>query len=224
MGISKYGVISMNGSPNPNLFRATSMTIEERNATGFVVNNSTDWTKYFRWYNGTINNHTFSGDTDTILLNSASNLGIAFQRKATDIDLDPTSYYTLSCEAKCTKSGAKLAIGISYYNTSNYWVWRGGSNQQSFSALDEWQKFKLKFKPDSNTQYTCYCFTVVGAGGSTDTFSIRHCKLEKGEIATLWIPNKDDVDYIGEHGFIEENDICKIQKQGYIQSPEFIEI
>ena len=227
VNINKQGIINSSGGPNPNLFRATSLTTEERNDSGFAVHNSTDWTIYLRWYNGNINNHSFKGDTDTILLNAGSNLGIAFQRKATDINLDSTAYYTLSCEAKCTKL-THLDIGLSYLNTSGSWVWRGGTNPQNFTAVDTWQKFSLTFKPDSNTQYTMYCFTVLGTNGGTDTFSIRHCKLEKGSITTEWIPNENDIDFLNNNcGFFENkyiNDNCKIQKTGYIQSTEFIEI
>lgn len=174
-----------------NLFRATSMTAEERTSSGFVANSSTDWTKYFRYYNGSSSNHSFSGDTDNITLSSGSNIGIAFVRKATDINLDSNSYYTISCEAKCSTAGAHLDIGLSYYNNSNSWIWRGGSNAQNFAAIDNWQKFTLTFKPDADTQYICYCFTV----NNTGTFSIRHCKLEKGNISSSWMPNSADVNY-----------------------------
>ena len=221
--ILKTRIVTTTGTPNPNLFKATSMTKDERAVSGFAKNDSTDWTKPFRYYNGTVSNHTFSGDTDIILLNSASNLGIAFQRKATDINLDSTAYYTLSCEAKCTKANASLCIGLSYYNTSDAWVWRGGTNGKAFDALDTWQTFTLKFKPDANTQYIMYCFTVVGVANGTDTLSIRHCKLEKGEVPTQWVANEDDVMFVRAPGFLEVEDICKIQKKGYIQALEFIE-
>jgi hypothetical protein len=223
--VTETGIINSTGYPNPNLLRVTAMTSIERSKISFISNSSTDWTQPFRYYNGSTSIHTFSGDTDTILLNANSNLGIAFQRKATDIDLDSTSYYVLSCEAKCTKSGAKLSIGRSYYNTSNAWVWRGGEYTTTFSAVNTWQKFTLKFKPDANTQYIMYCFTVnPGTSGGSDTFTIRHCKLEKGEIATAWIPNENDVIFTRTSGFAEQGDIASIQKKGYIQSPQFIEI
>ena len=222
--ISKKGDITSTGTPNKNLFIATSMSSAERRNLTFLRNDSTDWTQPFRYYNGASTNHTFSKDTDTILLNSASNIGIAFQRKATDIDLDSSSYYTISCEAKCTKSGAKLSIGLSYYTTANAWVWRGGTNQVDFTEINKWQKFTLKFKPDSNTQYIMYCFTVVGTSNGTDTFTIRHCKLEKGEIPTAWNTNESDVMIARKQGLFELDDIAKIQKNGYIQSYEFIEI
>lgn len=225
VNIIKQGIINASGIPNPNLFRATSMSADERTVSGFVSNGVTDWTKYFRFYNGSASIHTFEGDMDTVQLNIGGNLGIAFQRKATDINLDSSSYYTISCEAKCTKL-THLDIGISYYNTSNAWVWRGGTNPQNFTAVNQWQKFKLTFKPDANTQYIMYCFTVVGSSGGADTFSIRHCKLEKGNIATMWIPNEADVVYTGtKNGFVENKiDLCKIQQTGYISASEFIEL
>lgn len=152
-----------------------------------VSNSSTNWTKYLRWYNGSKAIHSFSDGVDTILLNTTGNLGICFVQKASEIDLDPNSYYTLSCEAKCSKSGAQISMARSYYNTSNTWVWRGGSDKQNFNAVNTWQNFSITFKPDANTQYICYCFTCAnGTSGGTDTFSIRHCKLEKGSIATPW--------------------------------------
>lgn len=222
--ITKTGIVTSTGFPNPNLLRVSAMTEIERAQISFITSSSTDWTQPFRFYNGSASIHTFSGDTDTILLNANSNLGIAFQRKATDIDLDSTAYYVLSCEAKCTKSDAKLSIGRSYYTTADAWVWRGGENLTAFAAVNTWQRFTLKFKPDANTQYIMYCFTVnPGAAGGTDTFTIRHCKLEKGEIPTAWVANENDVMFARTPGLIELDDIAKIQKNGYIQAYEFIE-
>ena len=225
--ITKTGCIVSTGYPNPNLFRVSALTAIERAPFSFVANSSTDWTQPLRYYNGSASNHTFSGDTDTVLLNAASNLGIAFQRKATDINLDSSAYYIISCEAKATSTSTKLAIGLSYYTTANAWVWRGGTNAVAFTTANVWQKFTLKFKPDANTQYIMYCFTAAGTSGGTGTFTIRHCKLEKGEIATAWVPCVDDIISSRTPGFVEVvgevDNIAKIQKNGYIQASEFIE-
>ena len=220
--ITKQGIAIANGLVNPNLFRASTMCDAERAVSGFVANGDTDWTKYFRYYNGSASNHSFSDDTDTITLSSGSNIGIAFQRKATDIDLDSSSYYTISCEAKCEVEGAHLDIGLSYYNTSNAWYWAGGSNPQYFTSVDTWQKFTLKFKPASATQYIMYCFTINNTTGKH--FSIRHCKLEKGEIATAWIPNELDVMAINAMGFAETNISQTSIAKECISAPQFYEL
>lgn len=191
---------------NENLFRGSAMTSTDRN--GFASSASTDWTKYLRYYNGSTSIHSFSEEDgvgqDTITLNSGGNLGICFARSAEEIDLDPDSYYTISCWAKSTQIAKPLCIGLSYYNDANTWVWRGGSNPKTFSAANTWQKFTLTFKPDANTQYICYCFTVVGVANGTDTFTIKECKLEKGENATSWktspldsvsLGTKNDIEY-----------------------------
>ena len=178
--------------PPENLFIGTGFS--DYDIANFVGNGSTDWTKTFRFYNGSASIHSFEDGVDNITLTSTSNLGIAFLRKATDINLDSTSYYTISCEAKCTSISKNFCIGLSYYTTNNSWVWRGGNNPKAFTAVNTWQKFTLKFKPDSNTQYICYCFTV--ATGGNNTLSIRNCKLEKGETATDWCLNHEESGYI----------------------------
>ena len=182
-GFENNGIRVADGN---NLFKGTTFSSFDR--SNFVVNSSTDWTAYLRYYNGNAANHSFSDGIDTITLNAVSNLGVAFVRKATDINLDSNSYYTISCEAMSTQTAQPLCIGLSYYNTSNAWVWRGGTNGTNFTAANTWQKFSLTFTPDADTQYICYCFTVVGTSGGTNTFKIRNCKLEKGSVATDWTP------------------------------------
>lgn len=177
-----------------NLFVATDMS------ESITTNASTDWTKHFRIYNGSAAIHTIDTIemTDTIALTTAnSNLGIAFARLNSEINLDPTQYYTISCEAKCTNVNLKLCIGLSYYNDQSTWVWRGGSNAKTFTTANTWQKITHTFKPDANTYAICYCFTInPGASPTgTDTFSIRKCKLEKGSTATEWQPSPADDSY-----------------------------
>lgn len=194
-GLVLHYKLDNNGFGNPNLFRGTIMRPEDR--VNFVSNSSTDWTKYLRHYNGSTSIHTFTEEDgvyiDTVKLNSAANLGICFGRLASEINLDSSSYYTISCEAKCTKAGAGIDIGLSYLTTSDSWVWRGGSNRKLFDNTTDWQFFTHTFKPDSNTKAIDYCFTVLGASGSTDTLSIRKCKLEKGSVATPWTPAPEDL-------------------------------
>ena len=210
---------------NRNYFTLSKMD----DVTNFVSNADTDFTnKPFRWYNGSAAIHTFTEWSpgvyqDTVLLNAASNLGICFGRLASDMNLDTSSQYTISCWAKCTKRDAHLDIGLSYYTTGNEWVWRGGSNSQNFSAINSWQKFSLTFTPDANTQAIDYCFTVVGVANGTDTFTIRHCKLEKGSTATDWAPAPEDLGItptatttITRH--VIENELIQIESQALTAS------
>lgn len=181
-------------SVSENLFRGTRMT--EKDVEDFVSNSSTDWTKYIRYYNGSTSQYFFGGEDVrecTVTLSTAQNLGLCFVRSATDINLDSTSYYTISCEAKCSNKSRTLCIGLSYMNTSNTWTWRGGTNPKTFTANGTWQTFTHTFKPDADTKYICYCFTVKGAANSTDTFTIRKCKLEKGSANTGYTPAQQDI-------------------------------
>ena len=183
----------LEGSETPpvaNLFAGTAFTPDVIGAN-FVTNGSTDWTKMVRFYNGSAAIHTFSNTIpgeDTIRLTSNANLGIAFVRKATDIGLSPSYNYTISCKAKCTNASFSLAIGTSYYTTANAWVWRGGQNAVAFGTANTWKTFTYTFKPDNNTQYICYCFTVKPGSNTTNSFTIKECKLERGSAATEWAP------------------------------------
>lgn len=179
---------------NDNLLLRTKM---DADAQAEFAPASTDPTELFRYDGGNAGLHTFSetdggGFEDTITLSTAENLGIAFVRANSELNLDPNSYYTLSCEAKCTSASKKLEIGTSYRNTSNAWIWRNGPNAQSFTDTDTWQTFQYTFKPDSDISYICYGFTVLGSTNGTDTFTIRHCKLEKGSVATKWSPAPEE--------------------------------
>ncbi len=178
-----------------NLFRETAFL-----GKTILSNNSSDltFTKDFVCLYNNPSAYSFTSFNESInqieiTLNNSSNLGIAFKRLASEIDLDSSSYYTISCWAKCTKESS-LAIGLTYYTTADKWIYRGGTNAQSFSAVNTWQKFTLSFKPDADTKGICYCFTCNGGvSGGTDKLYLRQCKLEKGNKATDWTPAPEDV-------------------------------
>ena len=214
--ITKQGLACASGGIGENLFRDSYFQ------AGMTLGTSSDTSTPLGYYNGAASNHSFSNGEDTILLNNTSNIGINFKRLATNINLDTTSYYTISCEAKCTNGSAHLDIGLSYCNTSDAWVWRGGTNAHYFTEANTWQKFTLTFKPDSNTKYIGYCFTC-NCGGD-NTLTLRRCKMEKGSVATPWTPSPQDEVYIGDIcGFTELNgDIASIG-ENCITATEFIE-
>lgn len=178
-----------------NLLRMSSMSSQDAS----IVNNNTNFTEYFRRYNGNTSQHTFEKIADgvyqdTVALNTSGNLGVAFARLVSEFNFDYSSEYTLSCWAKCTKENTHLDIGLSYYKTDDTWVWRSGTNPQNFKEINKWQFFKLTFKPDADTKAICYCFTVKGETNGTDSFSIRNCKLERGNNPTDWSPAPEDLE------------------------------
>lgn len=217
--ITKQGLVKAPGQINENLFCNSYFS------SNMPLGGSNDTSSYLGYYNGSTSIHNLVNGEDTITLTNTSNLGINFKRLATDINLDSNSYYTISCEAKCSNANAHLDIGLSYCNTSNSWVWRGGSNPQNFSAANTWQKFKLTFKPDANTKYIGYCFTVNC--GDNHTLVLRRCKLEKGSIVTPWTPSPLDAIYTGSScGFTELSIVSPAQASvnaNFWVANEFIE-
>ena len=186
-GLILHYKLDNNGLGGRNLMLGTMMTTQP------IVNSTNYTANPLRFYNTSASNCTIANNEATILLNSTANLGIAFERLASEINLDPNEYYTLSCEAKTSMSGAQLAIGTTYYNTSDTGVWRGGANKKAFTALNQWQTFSITFKPDSDIKAICYCFTINGTSEGTETAVIRHCKLEKGSIVTSWSPAPEEI-------------------------------
>lgn len=220
MNLSKTGILTADGELiNENLFMSTSFY----NVSNFG-SPASDYSRPLAYYNGNTGMHDFKNGEDIITLSASGNIGICFVRLAEDIDLDSSSYYTISCWSKCSKENAHLDIGLSYYNTSNSGVWRGGSGAQNYNSINTWQFFTRTFKPDTDTKAICYCFTVVGSSGGTDTFTIKQCKLEKGSVATAWIPSPQDSIYTsGYQGFIEGSSIARVF-EGHVEANEFIEI
>lgn len=178
-----------------NLFLGTAL-----NNPSLVANNSTDWTKPVRYYNGNASMHSFSEYADGVYVDeitmdsAVANYGIAFARKAESI-MNVGDTYTISVWAKCTSTARSFYIGLSYYTTDGNWIWRGGANQTAIKKANEWQKFTLTFKlTDTNVNYICYTVGFASNSGTACTGYIRQPKLEKGNKATDWTPAPEDTE------------------------------
>lgn len=82
-------------------------------------------------------------------------------------------------------------------------------------------------KPTAVNAWLCLYNTPPSVSGAVMNMTVGKWKLEKGNIPTNWIPCKKDEMNVGSPSFIEKTDItdiAKIQSNGYIQAPEFIEI
>lgn len=226
--ITKHGIVKVvnDGSQNENLFLLSGF--DDISTFGSPLASGA---RPLGYYNGNANLHTFINGEDTVSLTSGGNIGICFVRLASEINLDSSSNYTISCWSKTTKPNAHLDIGLSYYNQSDSGVWRGGTGAQNYNAIDTWQYFTRTFKPDADTKAICYCFTVVGDTSATYTFTIKQCKLEKGSIATPWLPSPEDNIYLTHNysgastnsGFIEYDNTARIYKKR-IDANQFYEI
>lgn len=215
MGISKQGVISMNGSPNPNLLPHT------------------DTRAYGLGYMATYSSGTREID-NTVLFNGKPTIKIR-----------PSSSSTSSGAKNLYNSSVILTNGQQY--CYSLWILSSDTDTWTHQSLGHFQTSSgtshnmtgnvavLTDIPANTWTYVAQVFTPnkdnckfysyhIYFANTSQTIWISDVKLEEGGVPTAWIPNVNDDIYVGTSGFIENNDICKIQKQGYIQSPEFIEI
>ena len=209
MGISKQGIINMNGSPNPNIISGT-----HRANFSTVVTSPEDGIMYV----GSGGNGTFSITQEKVPIGNYSYNIIGntsgnrdFQQM--NIPYIANKQYTGSWYAK----GSGICLYRSWNRTQSSAVF-----QKTFTLTNDWQFYYYTFTA-TQAQQDDNCTFHLGVSGNSE-IHICGMKLEEGKVPTLWIPNINDDIYVGSSGFIENNDICKIQKQGYIQSPEFIEI
>ena len=195
--ISKQGIVKANGMPNPNILPGTSAT---------EINY----------------NYPTSGYTD-------------FFSKKTAI-VPSESQYTLSFYAKSTVAGDK--VRAHYYNpntttrgeSSQGVVSTSGDGNIDFTLTTEWCLYWVTYTQSTTTATKTIIFPRMfsqdqgGAAKGTGTISIKMLKFEVGTVPTPWIPNSNDHNYINDgSGLFEIDDICKIHKNGNIQSSEFIE-
>lgn len=182
-----------------NLFLASDMNTSPDE---IVSNSSTsDWTKAFRIYNGHKSLHTFTAQQgssayiDSIALKGTKgNIGICFCRYAKEV-LKAGNTYTISFYAKCNDVSIPIWIGLSYYNTSDSFVFRGGENIRYLSKADTWEKIVFTFTlKDLDVKYMLYAMGGVASNITTDVvLQIKEPKLEAGNKATDWTPAPEDL-------------------------------
>ena len=196
MGISKQGVINFNGSPNPNLLPHT------------------DTRTYGLGYMGTYSSGTREVD-NTVLFNTYNN----------SVVLTNGQQYCYSLWILSTDADTWSHSSLGHFQTNNG---TAAHNMTGNSAIltnipaNTWTYVAQIFTPNKdNCKFISY---HIYFANTSQTIWISDVKLEKGNTPTLWTPNENDDICVGNSSFVENNDICKIQKQGYIQSPNFIEI
>ena len=152
---------------------------------------------------------------------------------ATTPEIASASQYTLSFYAKSTVSGDKVRAHWYSPNTttkaeSNQGVTSTSSDGNiTFTLSTQWEKYWVTWTQSTTTAVKHLVFPRMfsqASGGATGvgTVSVKMVKLEAGNTPTAWIPNVADANYSEYTGFFETLN-CHIQKNGYVESTEFIE-
>lgn len=156
-----------------------------------VANTNTNFANPLAYYNSDIYQYGQANELEFTLVNTA-NIGIVGRRLASEIALDANEYYTLSAWVKLSVTNAVVGRVLSYQKNDGTWVWRGGQQAVKIPTANEWTFISITFKPDDDTYAISYGFTCNY--GNNAKFSIRHMKLEKGNIATDWTPAPEDAE------------------------------
>lgn len=155
---------------------------------------------------------------DNLAINSKRNIG-------------PNSSYNIANfnTSKEITAGKKYTATIKGTIGENKWfgLWMGGgyTGLGQCSEVEE-GLFKLTFTSPTTIAGNGSRVVInvyAGPSNNSNQSSIEWFKLEEGTASTLWIPNINDSNYLTKSSFFEIDDNCKFQKNGYIQSKEFIE-
>lgn len=205
--ISKTGIVTSNGIVNPNLLsRYVSAGGNAPGSTG-----GSGRTTYYGDYGIKIN---------------AENSDTYFSLYMTE-QLVQDEVYTISCIGKGLLSGT--LYNFPFFSQSNSAMGYLSINNNGLCYKTFTMTYTGNIQTTTVGGLTLYRLFMDDIGRSITTgqgpFIATHFKLEKGSVPTLWIPSSSDPKYEGEaSSMFEMDDICKIHKNGNIQSSEFIEI
>lgn len=140
------------------------------------------------------------------------------------------SQYTLSFYAKSTVNGDKIRAHYYSPNTTTHAVTSQGATSTysdghiNFTLSTEWAYYWVTYTQSETTATKTVIFPRLVSGQGSGTISVKKVKFEEGSIPTPWVPASTDPLYVSDRSsMFEIDDICKIHKNGNIQSYEFIE-
>lgn len=197
--ILKTGIVQGNGTPNPNLLPSTSSK---------EVNYSYPSSSYTDYYN-----------QKTIIIPTGTK-------------------YTLSFWAKSTVSGDGIRAHFYNPNTTTGAVTSQGKTssavdgQIDFTLSSQWDFYWVTWTQTAANVTKSVIFPRMfsqamsgyDTAKGTGIISVKMVKLEEGTVPTAWLPGSTDSYTFTNSGFNEIDNKCKIQKKGYIESNELIEI
>lgn len=204
--ISKHGIVTATGFANPNLL--SRYVSPGQGAPGSTAAGGK--TSYYGDY-GIIIPAAESADT--------------YFRLFLKEKLVQNEQYTISCQVNGLLSG-------SYYN---FPLFAQGNTSMGLLQLNHNGLCCMTFTMTYGTQtadtignetvYRCFMDdasrTIASGQGA---ITVTNFKIEQGSIPTPWVPASTDPLYVSDRSsMFEIDDICKIHKNGNIQSYEFIE-
>ena len=140
------------------------------------------------------------------------------------------SQYTLSFYAKSTVDGDKIRAHYYSPNTTTHAVTSQGATSAlsdgniNFTLSTEWTYYWVTYTQSETTSTKTVIFPRLVSGQGSGTISVKKVKFEEGLVPTPWVPASTDPLYVSDRSsMFEIDDICKIHKNGNIQSYEFIE-
>ena len=120
--------------------------------------------------------------------------------------------YTVSIEAR-SSDGAKIRFNPVGGNVSQ---------SSAISTTSEWKRYSYTFTTGSSPTTGSMTYGVDQTSGVTMEF--RRPKIELGSVATPWIPNPSDDQYVGSTlGFNELGDTPSVSDSGHVLATEYIE-
>ena len=198
MGISKQGVISMNGSPNPNLLPHTDTRTY---GLGYMT--------VYGSGTRTVDNTVLFNGKPTIKINpSSSNASYGAKNTYNDsVNLINGKTYCYSLWILSTDADTWESQSLGHYQTYTSSAAHNRNNQNFIMKTipaNTWTYVAQTFTTTADCKF--YSFHIYFANTSQIIW-ISDVKLEEGGVPTAWIPNVNDDIYIGTSGFIENNNI-----------------
>lgn len=225
MSLYKTGVWTGSGAPNPNLASNTNTPSLTTNYFTMSLQNG-----------GTTRELIYDEDgipCVKITRNDVEWTGWSYMsyRDFYRTQIKNSTKYTVSIDIKASVAGSVSFVGLINGNDTNYMTERNPSTIYGTVEANKWNHLVFQcttiadFSGITVGSQVIYFQPSASLKATGVELMIKNVKLEEGETATTWIPNQYDSLYIGNiHGFIEEGNLAKIQKNGYLQANSFIEI
>lgn len=222
-GLTLHYPLSNRGFGGDNLLLNTNFSLQTTNFTTWnTEKNGTHYATYWGGYNGGVVNPTtcyhahlvlfqgewvyeYTRDTETWLGISQSGLQSVIQ---------PNTTYTWSIdEYRPTGANNYITAGLYYKKTSDgsNGFHSGCPHGNGSDVRDQWVRRTYTFTTGEVYTGASIWFYIYGHSNGAGTVYMRRPKLEKGSVATPWVPNSSDPLY----SFLQLNSTTELDCSGY---------